>query len=987
LIHQIFRGGVADALGIVKTKLQQAAGNDQLFEAVFGEKANTVEFQSIRGQWEIGDFSQLPTITVLDPSDMRGNFGAYASNGIYLSSILFQSNAAPTSSVFGASGVLVEEIGHFLDAQVGVDTRGDEGEYFRNSVFGVTPDAVEQARINAEDDLGIIVLNGQSLAVEKNDTLGTADNLGVLNSVCMAKSGWVGTYYNKWVPNDYYRFQLTNSATIDLKLLNLENDVDLYLLNSNGIIIQSSTNPQRSQETISRQLGVGIYYIQVKQYTQNSGNSRYDLGINSVLDSAGNNRDLALYIGFLGTNNVTYFDAVGDVDKNDFYKFDISGTRDLRLSLTGLSADADLEVLDSSGTRIDFSNLSGSRSESVSINNLGAGTYYARVSQYTGDTSYNLSLRAENRFDQYMATVRQLYLDVLNREPDAGGQQGWANAMLSGSTYAQVRSGIANSQESKNNVNAAYQNVLLRNAEAGGLQGYVNALANGSTLRQVYENIANSNEARSNFWTAQYYNNTDRNGSVVFAQSFGRTNTGFDRNWGYGSPSGWVSSDNFSARIFGQVSFAAGLQEIRVGADDGVRVRVNGQTVIDRLVDQAFTTNTAVFNAGNGGKFNVEIEYYERGGAAALNFSTKSLSEIPTGQWQGQYFNNRSLSGNPAIVRNESKIDNNWDDGSPDGRIGNDNFSVRWTGNFDFGNGSSYQFRTLSDDGIRLYVDNNLVIDQWNDHQATEYVASLYLRGQHKITVEYYENGGKSIAKAWWIPTTIHGDFNSESYKSLYTSTMTREVLTLTTSPLAASTTWGYGGLNPSDQEGAKKMLNKYKDFLVNAAKYYGIDGRAIAGAIRWEYENNWISRINDSISYSEVQRTGNLGGFFHGCGWGKMHFNDPSTAVDVLKEEGKNYDARQIAMLLALAPSAIDMIAKYMRQAVKAYYEIAGVDIHDKPEILATLYNTGNFEKKARELLEKRKSSPNANPEVGPNAMGQWVQNNLRELDLYKTT
>lgn len=622
-----------DVLGLVRERLQQAASNPDLLSQVFGDKANTSELQSVIKQWAIGDFSQLPSVQILSADITKGAFGLYAhdTQTVYLSDTLFQSNAAPTNSLFGAVGVLVEETFHWLDDRVGDDTAGDEGELARNLVFGANLSSNELARIRSENDSGIIVLNGQSLSVEQNDTLSTADNLGTLNSVCLIKNGWVGSYWDgsrmKAVPNDYYRFYVNNTTQLDLTLYNLGSDVDLYLLNSNGSTITSSRRSGTSNENISSRLDAGSYYIQVRQY---GGNSNYSLGINSIVapyDYAGNSTGSARYIGTLGTSNSNYGgDWLGWADNNDYYRFSLNGTRDLRLSLTGLSADADVQVLNSFGTVIGSSALNGNNSESINLNNLGAGTYYARVYQYSGDTYYNLNLRAENRIDQYMATVRQIYLDVLNREPDSGGQQGWANAMLSGSTYAQVRSGIANSQESRNNVNNAYLNVLMRNADAGGLQGYVNALANNSTLRQVYESIATSTEARSNFWTAQYYNNTDRNGSVVFAQSFGRTNTGFDRNWGNGSPSGWVSSDNFSARIFGQVTFGAGLQEIRVGADDGVRVRVGGQLVIDRLVDQPFTTSTAVFNAGNGGNFNVEIEYYERSGTAALSFGTRFIA-------------------------------------------------------------------------------------------------------------------------------------------------------------------------------------------------------------------------------------------------------------------------------------------------------------------------------------------------------------------------
>ena len=445
---------------------------------------------------------------ILSADITEGAFGLYAhdTQTIYLSDTLFQSNAAPTNSLFGAVGVLVEETFHWLDARVGNDTAGDEVELARNLIFDSNLSVAELTRIKSEDDSGLIVLNGQTISVEMNDTLSTAINLGTLNTVTTYRSGWVAP----WVPNDYYRFRLDSPGRIDLRLMNLENDVDLYLLDINGREIQSSRNSGRSEDSISRNLGAGTYHIQVRQH---SGNSRYDLGITSILvpfDYAGNDRGSARNIGTLGTSNSSYFDWVGVQDRDDYYRFNLNGNRDLRLSLTGLSADADVQVLNSAGTIIGSSARSGNNSESINLNNLGAGAYYARVYRHSGDTYYNLNLRAENRIDQYMPIVRQLYLDVLNREPDAGGQQGWANAMVSGWTYAQVRSGIANSQESRNNVNNAYLNVLLRNAEAGGLQGYVNALANGSTLRQVYESIANSNEARSNFWTAQYYNNTNR---------------------------------------------------------------------------------------------------------------------------------------------------------------------------------------------------------------------------------------------------------------------------------------------------------------------------------------------------------------------------------------------------------------------------------------------------------------------------------------------
>jgi pimeloyl-ACP methyl ester carboxylesterase len=125
----------------------------------------------------------------------------------------------------------------------------------------------------------------------------------------------------------------------------------------------------------------------------------------------------------------------------------------------------------------------------------------------------------------------------------------------------------------------------------------------------------------------------------------------------------------------------------------------------------------------------------------------KGLQQL--GKWRGEYFNNRSLSGHSSFTRIDSEIENDWGNRSPGNGLDNNNFSVRWTGKFNF-NGGDYLFHALADDGVRMWVDNNLIINQWNNHGATEYRAIQNLSGQHQVKVEYYENGGGAVAKAWW---------------------------------------------------------------------------------------------------------------------------------------------------------------------------------------------------------------------------------------------
>lgn len=95
---------------------------------------------------------------------------------------------------------------------------------------------------------------------------------------------------------------------------------------------------------------------------------------------------------------------------------------------------------------------------------------------------------------------------------------------------------------------------------------------------------------------------------------------------------------------------------------------------------------------------------------------------------------------------------------SPDPAIGPDTFSARWTGwvNCDFD--ESYTFSTFSDEGVRLYVDGNLVIDNWVDHMpATDAWTNTMTAGKHPVTLEFREMTGDAELQLWWrtnVPET-----------------------------------------------------------------------------------------------------------------------------------------------------------------------------------------------------------------------------------------
>jgi hypothetical protein len=124
-----------------------------------------------------------------------------------------------------------------------------------------------------------------------------------------------------------------------------------------------------------------------------------------------------------------------------------------------------------------------------------------------------------------------------------------------------------------------------------------------------------------------------------------------------------------------------------------------------------------------------------------------SVGTATDGAWQGQYFDNVSLSGTPVLVRADPELDFDWGTGSPDSAVPADDFSVRWTTTRGIGSAGNYVVTATADDGIRVWVDGSLVIDEWYDHSATTYSATIHLgQGNHTITVEYYERTLDAVA-------------------------------------------------------------------------------------------------------------------------------------------------------------------------------------------------------------------------------------------------
>jgi hypothetical protein len=113
----------------------------------------------------------------------------------------------------------------------------------------------------------------------------------------------------------------------------------------------------------------------------------------------------------------------------------------------------------------------------------------------------------------------------------------------------------------------------------------------------------------------------------------------------------------------------------------------------------------------------------------------------PNGEYLARYWANQTLGGLPALSRCEAQVDNNFGSGSPPG-LPIDGFSARYDATMSFAAGA-YDLALGGDDGIRLWVDGNLVIDRWVNQAFTTYRATRTLTaGLHDIRVEYYEASG-----------------------------------------------------------------------------------------------------------------------------------------------------------------------------------------------------------------------------------------------------
>ena len=263
--------------------------------------------------------------------------------------------------------------------------------------------------------------------------------------------------------------------------------------------------------------------------------------------------------------------------------------------------------------------------------------------------------------------------------------------------------------------------------------------------------------------SAFYFGNTSLQGQPLLSR-----NEAVDFDWGYAAPAAGVPADGFSVRWSGVIEApVSGTYRLQTLSDDGVRVWVDGQLLIDNWTGHAVRADTSMplrWLAGQ--RRAITVEYQELGGlgVARLQWQLPGASgfvSVPIERLypavsgnglSGAYFGNASLQGSPVLIRSEP-VSFAWS-GAPDGvAVPADGFSVRWSGLVEVPSTGAYRLQTLSDDGVRVWVDGQLLIDNWTGH-APLYDTTAPLNwsvGQrHTLVMEYQEIGGPGTAQLLW---------------------------------------------------------------------------------------------------------------------------------------------------------------------------------------------------------------------------------------------
>ncbi len=248
--------------------------------------------------------------------------------------------------------------------------------------------------------------------------------------------------------------------------------------------------------------------------------------------------------------------------------------------------------------------------------------------------------------------------------------------------------------------------------------------------------------------------------------------------WGVGAPAAGIPSDGFSARWVGYIEApVTGAYTFTANADDTAELWIGSRLVVYQGTYQAAAmSGTVTLEAGHFYPISYSMQEVNSTAKAQLSWSyTGQVTtpipstclfpvlppSLPHGDGSGltaSYFPTTDVTGAATLTAVDPSINHVWGGHWPASTVPVDNFSVRWTGHVTPLYSELYTFSATGDDGVRLWVNGQLLVNQWRDQSATAYTGTIALvaHQSYDLTCEYYEHAGGALAKlAWSSPTQV----------------------------------------------------------------------------------------------------------------------------------------------------------------------------------------------------------------------------------------
>jgi subtilisin-like proprotein convertase family protein len=231
---------------------------------------------------------------------------------------------------------------------------------------------------------------------------------------------------------------------------------------------------------------------------------------------------------------------------------------------------------------------------------------------------------------------------------------------------------------------------------------------------------------------------------------------------------GLTDADSFTMMYEGEVLLDAGTYTFELWVDDHgfLEIAPSATGAFQRITSCDWPDpSTGTFNAPAAGWYPIRYAASEDAGdflsrLQAMGPGLPALAPIPrhrlrarvsgiTGMFQSGFDDGHLLGDVDHTIDQVTPANTNWNTGNPGdlGMTAADDFSVRWSGQFRVDVGGTYQFRYVTDDGQRLWVGNQKLLDAWDDvtHDQTSTGVTLS-PGWHDLVVEHSERGGGAIA-------------------------------------------------------------------------------------------------------------------------------------------------------------------------------------------------------------------------------------------------